>query len=42
VIFDAKAAGNPYVPDGTVFGEAAYLQSGIVDSIHETPDGRND
>ena len=36
VIFDAKAAENPYVPDGTVFRETAYLQSEIVDSAHET------
>lgn len=35
VIFDAKAAGYPQVPDGTVFRETAYLQSGIVDSTHE-------
>jgi hypothetical protein len=35
VIFDAKAAENPYVPDGTVFRETAYLQSGIVDSAHD-------
>lgn len=36
VIFNAKAAENPYVPDGTVFRETAYLQSRIVDSAHET------
>ncbi len=42
VIFNAKAAENPQVPDGTVFRETAYLQSGIVDSIHERPDVRND
>ncbi len=36
VIFNAKAAENPWVPDGTVFRETAYLQSGIVDSVHET------
>lgn len=36
VIFDAKAAGYPGVSDGTVFRETAYLQSGIVDSTHET------
>jgi len=37
VIFDAKAAGYPGVPDDTVFRETAYLQSGIVDSDHERP-----
>ncbi|MGH2974347.1 MAG: hypothetical protein ACRDLL_05690 [Solirubrobacterales bacterium] len=36
VIFDAKAAGYPRVPDDTVFRETAYLRSGIVDSAHET------
>jgi hypothetical protein len=36
VIFNAKAAENPWVPNGTVFRETAYLQSGIVDSAHET------
>lgn len=36
VVFDAKAAEIPYVPNGTVFRETAYLQSGIVDSIHES------
>jgi hypothetical protein len=35
VVFNAKAAEIPYVPDGTVFRETAYLQSGIVDSAHE-------
>ena len=35
MIFNAKAAGYPGVPDGTVFRETAYLQSGIVDSTHE-------
>ena len=34
MIFNAKAAGYPRVPDGTVFRETAYLQSGIVDSTH--------
>jgi hypothetical protein len=33
VIFNAKAAGYPGVPDGTVFRETAYLQSGIVDDF---------
>jgi hypothetical protein len=32
VIFKAKAAGYPQVPDGTVFRETAYLRSGIVGS----------
>ena len=31
MIFDAKAAGYPRVPDGTVFRETAYLRTGIVD-----------
>ncbi len=31
VIFNAKAAGYPGVPDGTVFRETAYLKSAIVD-----------
>lgn len=35
MIFDAKAAGYPGVPDGTVFRETAYLQSGIVSSRRE-------
>ncbi len=35
-IFDARAAGYPGIPDGTVFRETAYLQSGIVDSTQET------
>ena len=30
MIFDAKAAGYSGVPDGTLFRETAYLQSGIV------------
>lgn len=34
VIFDAKVAGYPEVPDGTVFRETAYLRSAVVDSIH--------
>jgi hypothetical protein len=37
MIFNAKAAGYPGVPNGTVFRETAYLQSGIVDSAHERP-----
>ncbi|HVQ59616.1 MAG TPA: hypothetical protein VMS60_11985 [Solirubrobacterales bacterium] len=32
MVFNAKAAGYPGVPDGTVFRETAYLQSGIVRS----------
>ena len=36
MIFNAKAAEYPGVPNGTVFRETAYLQSGIVGSIHET------
>jgi hypothetical protein len=36
MIFNAKAAEYPGVPDGTVFRETAYLQAGIVDSTHET------
>lgn len=35
MLFNAKAAGYPWLPDGTVFRETAYLQSGIVDSTHE-------
>lgn len=35
MIFDAKAAEYPGVPDGTVFRETAYLQSEVVDSIDE-------
>jgi hypothetical protein len=35
VIFNAKAAGYPGVPDGTVFRETAYLRSGIVGSTRE-------
>jgi hypothetical protein len=37
VIFKARAAGYPGVPDGTVFRETAYLRSGIVDSKQERP-----
>lgn len=33
VIFDAKAAEYPGVPDGTAFRETAYLQSEVVDEI---------
>jgi hypothetical protein len=36
MIFNAKAAEYPGVPDGTVFRETAYLQSAIVDSTGET------
>ena len=36
VLFNAKAAGIPQVPDGTVFRETAYQRAGIVDSAHET------
>jgi hypothetical protein len=35
MIFNAKAAGYPGVPDGAAFRETAYLQSKIVDSTHE-------
>jgi hypothetical protein len=35
MIFNAKAAGYPGVPDDTVFRETAYLQSGIVGSTRE-------
>ncbi len=34
MIFDAKAAGYPRVPDDTVFRETAYLQSEIVGPPH--------
>lgn len=37
MIFNAKAADYPEIPDDTVFREIAYLQSGIVDSTRETP-----
>jgi hypothetical protein len=36
MIFSAKAAEYPGVPNGTVFRETAYLESAIVDSTHET------
>jgi hypothetical protein len=36
VVFGAKAAGYPKVPDITPFRETAYLGTGIVDSVHET------
>ena len=37
MIFDAKAAKESRSPrPDTVFRETAYLQSGIVDSTHET------
>jgi len=35
MIFNAKAAGYPGVPDGAAFRETAYLQSRIVASTHE-------
>lgn len=35
VLFNAKAAEHPGVPDGTVFRETAYLRSGIVKSAQE-------
>lgn len=38
VVFNAKAAEIPYVPDDTVFRETAYLQSGIVSSTRERPE----
>jgi hypothetical protein len=34
MIFDAKAARYPNVPDGTVFLEHAELDNGLVDAIH--------
>jgi hypothetical protein len=37
VIFDAKAAEYPDVPDGTALRETAYLQSAVVDSIGDGP-----
>ncbi len=37
MIFNAKAAGYPGIPDDTVFRETAYLQSGIVSSARERP-----
>jgi hypothetical protein len=36
VVFGAKAAGYPKIPDDTPFRETAYLGTAIVDSIHET------
>jgi hypothetical protein len=36
VVFGAKAAGYPMVPDITPFRETAYLGTAIVDSVHET------
>jgi hypothetical protein len=41
MIFDAKAAGYPGVPNDTVFREIAFLQSGIVASTHDRPDERS-
>jgi hypothetical protein len=37
VLFNAKAAGYLGVPDGTVFRETSYFQSGIVDSARDRP-----
>jgi hypothetical protein len=37
VIFDARAAGYPGVPDGTAFRETAYLGAGIVGSLDRNP-----
>jgi len=39
VIFGAKAAGYPQVPDHTAFRETAYLGSAIVDSLHDPAAG---
>ena len=39
MIFDAKAADYPGIPDGTVFRATAYLGSGIVDSKGEGAEG---
>lgn len=36
VVFGAKAAGYPKVPDGTPFRETAFLGTAIVGSIHQT------
>lgn len=38
----AEAARYPGVPDGTVYRETAYLQAGIVDSIHEATEPEGD
>ena len=40
VVFGAKAAGYPKIPDDTPFRETAYLGTAIVDSIHETGSDR--
>lgn len=37
VIFNAKAAEYPGVPDDTVFRETTYLRSAVVDSIGDGP-----
>jgi hypothetical protein len=37
MLFEAKAAGYPDVPDDVAFREIAYLQAGIVGSTHERP-----
>jgi hypothetical protein len=34
MVFGAKAAGYPQIPDHTVFRETVYLGTGIVGSIH--------
>lgn len=39
MIFNAKAAGYPQLPDDTVFRETAYLMSAIVASTHEAGEG---
>ena len=39
MIANPKAAKSPGIPPGTVFRETAYLQSGIVDSVHEAVTG---
>lgn len=40
MIFNAKAADYPGVPDHTVFRETAYLQTGVIDSMRERPGPR--
>jgi hypothetical protein len=40
VVFGAKAAGYPTVPDVTPFRETAYLGTAVVDSVHETASNR--
>jgi len=41
MIFAQPAASEYGVDPGTVFRETAYLQSGLVDSTHERPEGRS-